>query len=500
MSRQRHGDQLLKAVDEHLRRLGWTTSDLARQSGLTPSLFTEWRQRQRSVQAHQVNRVAIAIARGYDELLEENPVGPSDKSRRARDGRAHPPERAPTDRPSAMLHVLLEELLRAAGFLPPTHQGVHNPVVNRLRRLEPGARELRVGFFRWDGLSAPKSGEAADGADNPTKNGRADGPRASGEPDEAAWEGLAVDIARLVGSLMGVRVRCTAVSWPHVHRSLEDGSVDLVGPVYLRVPMRMFNVRLSDPVPNLRCRLVGVCNAERLRQVCVREGMSLPEPGKPIERLLMDCLRERIRWIIGESEVTEALMRFLDVFVPDERIDRTTPVREIMDGVRAAVLGDAPDGVLTVFPTEMITARHALRADAMLRDATAFIPGHPTDAPLTTLAAALRDKDALERERRGVRHDLDNAVRQAEQREQSARKALLAARESSAWDDEPPVGLDLCFAARLEDKDLVRMVNESLRIIGSNEHWLSGIVDRRDAQLGRLLTEAGLLQSPAWGG
>lgn len=361
------GRRLSEAIDRHIQALGWSQQSLAEASGLSASLISEWK-KGRTAKPEHVQRVAVAIALGYDALraayadragqraLTDLPGLASEVgwvrnalprvslpvSGAALGGGAGKGGSTVEDEGEAVARCggsadvlrLLEEFMGAVGYWSPP--AARDGVFNQLRARERKDRRIKVGFFEWPGLAARSAGGK-----------------------EETWTGFSHALTALVTSLIGVRFEAVGVEWPHVHRALENGDVNLIAPVFLRAPMRMFRLRFSTPIPHVSCKLCAVCSKAGL------ERMRREDPAL-VEALESDAGPSpeqwaRVRWIVGESEITDALARLLGPGCPESSFEPRQGAGKfgsIEEGMRLAVeseRGGRRGAPLWLFPTELVS-------------------------------------------------------------------------------------------------------------------------------------------------
>jgi hypothetical protein len=151
-----------------------------------------------------VNKIAFALAMGYD-----------------RKGR--------TDYNSSKLDILLNQLLEAVGMAA-ISGAPKKGVWLRLAHQEPAERTLVTGWVNYPPFSY--------GDEVPS--------------------GLAVEIMQRIGLFMGCRLEWRRYSWSKILAALEKREIDIICPILLVLPTRMFHARFADPLPELRIWLNGV--------------------------------------------------------------------------------------------------------------------------------------------------------------------------------------------------------------------------------------------------
>lgn len=241
-------------VREHLTKLGWTQQHLlyASRDALTRSQLSAWLACERAIGRHDVNRIAWALARGYEQQMNKA-------------GRHHPTEGI------GNLDEVLNELLEAAGYTAMRGRGP-NRLFAKLARLEHHRQTMRVGFARAPGLISPEH------------------------------NGFIAHVTRRVGRLMGLSVEWREYEWRTLIDGLRSGAVDAIAPFYIKLPSRMFRIRFSDPLPGVRVQVNAV-----LHRDCLGEAIESGDQVGSIHDL--DHSKIKYGYIAGEAgEVLSMIM------------------------------------------------------------------------------------------------------------------------------------------------------------------------------------------------
>jgi hypothetical protein len=310
---QRVGDypEFFRIVDAQLGALGKQWDDFPK--GTVPkSTVSNWRSRKSRPQPAHLNAIAVTLAGWWQSQIND---------RRAVSGDA---------RPMSRLHSLVNELFVAAKYpVPvvgrPTDQVYADRYLNK--------QSLRVGVFTWSPLA---------------------------DKDETGtWSGLTYDLMPLMASLMGTHFEPVSVPWPNTVSALLKGDVDLMAPLYLRLPFKLAEVQLSDPIPRLRCKLNGAVSA------AVREKLLVKVDGKYV----ID--RSKLTFVLTQSSITHCLADLLtnSMQISDPTTGRARPATEDLEFTSISEgwssLEQQPEddsGRIRVFPTEQFTCEEARRS------------------------------------------------------------------------------------------------------------------------------------------
>lgn len=299
-----------RAIGPHLDALGWKDQKrLAKEWGFGEAQVSSLKSGNRYLQIEHVNKLAVAIAQGFDRNTEAT-------------GRL---SRSAADRPGlATLHLLLDSMLSSAGFSVFVGGKEQNTAWRRLmRRDSPGQRVIRAGYFFWPPFAQSGGGRTP-------------------------VEGLAIDLMELVARLMGATVQWVPVSWPALHDPLAAGEIDLYPPVLMRIPMRMLDFNFSKPISNIYCMPTALIATSQMRRL-------LRGPDKTGQIKAADLHLDRIVWVTGKSEVTHFLARLFDNAGEIDDSNDFSSIREACEFVLRQPF-DHERQKVRAFPTEHVTA------------------------------------------------------------------------------------------------------------------------------------------------
>jgi transcriptional regulator with XRE-family HTH domain len=234
-----------QALDAHRQKLGWTQTELGKRAQFSAGQISGWLDVEAGKPAgrNHINRLAWALASGYEDKH---------------------PRSAEVD----SLESLLSELLRAAGY----SDGLRARK-SRISRLIEDKKPLRIGVVNYPPFA------------------------------DSQQQGLAIEIAQRVLDLMGVERNWVTLSWADLIPQLTAEQIDLVAPVFLKLPMRSFKVLFSMSIEGLLVGANGIIHKDYVDDV--RSGDELKEVKA--ERLIVS---------FAEGEVGETMSRM---------IARTTP-------------------------------------------------------------------------------------------------------------------------------------------------------------------------------
>lgn len=310
--------RFLKIVDSHLHAVGGTWDSLLKMpiSRVSKHMEANWRQGKSRPQLLQVNGIAVALS----QLWQEHADAGIDR---------HNEREA---RPIAKLHVLIAELTAAAGY-PPVNPARPTNLVYAARLSE--RKPLRAGMFDWE-------------------------PLATQAETTGAWSGVAVDVLDLLGKLMGTHIEPVRVPWPNTKRSLLNGTVDLMAPLYLRLPAKLADVALSHPLPGFRCGVNGIISAEHRDRVFITagdRGKSAIDPSKICFVVNKSGITQTLADILGQRIVTSSHTGSRAGLLIEE-----LPHSSIESGWRDVIENPlTEDRRVRVFPTEELTCIVAKR-------------------------------------------------------------------------------------------------------------------------------------------
>lgn len=196
-------------VQSHLDELDWNQQRLADETQETKSQICNWLSGRPNPRRQQINKIALAIARGYDSKRRN-------------------------DSGSCELDILLNELLIAGGH-PAITGASDNEIWRRLAGRALADRTLTVGWVNYPYFSE-KHGDVP--------------------------SGLAVEIMQQIALFMGCQIQWIPCRWSTIVGRVEKREIDMACPILLELPTRMFHVKFSDPLPDIRIPLNGVVHRD----------------------------------------------------------------------------------------------------------------------------------------------------------------------------------------------------------------------------------------------
>jgi hypothetical protein len=246
---------LAVTIKYHLKALGWNQGRLAEASGISPPQITGMFTGDRSFTRSHVNRIALAMALAYRD--KKDPIFES-------------------------FDALLNTFLTDAGFS--AVPGLTDVIWTRLQGESGGsderARKLRVAWIDYTYFS---------------------------ERTATGPEGLAIDITEQICRLIGADVDWIKCEWSNVIAQLETRTVDIVAPILMLLPSRLFKVEFTETVPNIRLGISGVVNKatkdrQRIAPICLKGEVGeelctivdLPDAAKPSTCEDMDEARKQL--------------------------------------------------------------------------------------------------------------------------------------------------------------------------------------------------------------
>jgi hypothetical protein len=214
-----------REIEDHLSALGWSHAKLCQEAEISKAQLSGWlHTHDRSVGRNHILRLAVAIARGYDELRRTKAV--------------HGEWGVDT------LDALINRLFWLAGYTALTGW----PQDLAWTRLsEPGER-LTVGWIRYPPFcySASRS-------------------RTTGEDLVA---GIAIEITTRVADLLGIELKWRELTWEDVFGKLRLHEVDIICPILMLLPARMLkSVSFSTPIPGAHLAVNGIVHSEYADEV-----------------------------------------------------------------------------------------------------------------------------------------------------------------------------------------------------------------------------------------
>lgn len=216
--------KLTRMLEDHLEELKWSQKTLAERLGIDPALVCKWIKGRQDIHPKQINRLAVVIAQGYDEQHRE-------------------------DRGMNCLDGLLNELLMAAGRSAAITGRNPNSV---WARLSTSTRQLRVGWV----LYPPFCNEQR-------------------SPIAAGPVGVSVDVMMRVAELLGAELDWKLYDWGTILPALIHREIDIICPILLVLPTRMFQIRFSDILPELSIGVNGVVHKQYYSRVFLNHGQEL---------------------------------------------------------------------------------------------------------------------------------------------------------------------------------------------------------------------------------
>jgi transcriptional regulator with XRE-family HTH domain len=214
-------NRVSERVKRHLDDLHWTQKHLAERAGINESDISQLLNGKRDFHPSHLNRIAVAIARGYDahEHSDHDGLGLDN------------------------LHGLINQFLVDAGFSAIT--GREKNVI--WARLLKGRRQLKVGWVHYYPFSYLTS------------------PAGAGTP-----VGLAADVMKHVAELMGAEISWHPLNWGDIIPALVQRQIDLILPILLVLPTRMFQIQFSETLPDLSIPVNGLVHKKFRSRIFLR--------------------------------------------------------------------------------------------------------------------------------------------------------------------------------------------------------------------------------------
>ena len=226
----------------HLRELKWNKAELAEKAGIARAQISVVMAENplRAIGRKHAEKIALAIAKGYAD--SQKPQAPSADS-------------------------VFNELLTVAGYSP--NVGSSRDLV-WTRLTGEGEHVLRAAWIHYPPF-------AIDGR-----------------------SGFAIDVTQRLAEMMGVDIDWVPFKkWSELTDAIRSREIDLICPVLLKLPMRMFQFRFSEALRGIEIRVNGIIHENFLERVIIKKG-SLHE---------LNARRLLVNYVAGE--VGETLRRLI---------------------------------------------------------------------------------------------------------------------------------------------------------------------------------------------
>lgn len=200
-----YAPRFAKLLDEHLQRLGWDKTVLSEETekissiSISPAQLSRWAKGQRSVSRAMAIRAAVAISLEYEKRCESGQFTGSTSG-------------------LDYLDSTLQEFLNVAGY--PGNLELSQPrnvVWNQIQK----SKSIEVGYTSIPPWAVP-------GNEVPT--------------------GASIEIARRVTMLLGLNVRWHEFDWSELPHAIRERRIDVVAPILMNMPSRLYEYRFSDPI------------------------------------------------------------------------------------------------------------------------------------------------------------------------------------------------------------------------------------------------------------
>lgn len=299
-------------IQGHMKNLNWSQEKLAVESALTQSMisYAVLSKPDRTIGRHEINRIAWAVAKGYEELHGKD---------------------APIGLGINYLDLMLNELLEAAG-MPAIHGGSFDQQLNKIL----SRKKIVVGWFPWGGVAEPTT------VDN-------------------IFRGDSYKIMERITRLLGLKVQYEQIGLDEITKSLIERKVDVVAP-FLALPSRLLEIDTTRQINGYSCGVNAVLRKEHMGRL--GKNPQLPS--------LHFSHREDINWslmelvyveggtpevlkniLIGEeSVVTKEVKNFQEgiTLITEKSVTDRGLIRcFVADAVSCADLGNRHDGLAKLF-------------------------------------------------------------------------------------------------------------------------------------------------------
>lgn len=239
--------QFVNLIAHHLRELEWNKAELAEKAGIARAQVSVIMAENppRSIGRKHAEKIALAIAKGYAD--SQKPQAPSADS-------------------------VFNELLTIAGYSP--IMGSSRDLV-WTRLTGEGRHVLRAAWIHYPPFAV----------DDRT--------------------GFAIDVTQRLAEMMGVDINWTPFrKWSELTDAIRSREIDIICPVLLKLPMRMFQLRFSETLPGIEIRVNGVVHGQ-FRKKAMIPNLEEPDPRRLLVNYAAGEVGETLRRLIAHGADTE---------------------------------------------------------------------------------------------------------------------------------------------------------------------------------------------------
>ncbi|MCC3422945.1 MAG: transporter substrate-binding domain-containing protein [Microcoleus sp. PH2017_01_SCD_O_A] len=192
--------KFVQVVEGYLTKANWTKQQFMAEIQVGEAQFYRWARGENVPTKAIVNRVAVFLARRLDEVYQNLPHNPFPVS--------------------DTIDGLLNELLETAGY----SASVRGKGIDSSWQEIAHKRSWKLGYTSVS-------------------------PKWAKVPDDygEAPTGMAIDLAEIVGDLLGIRTEWQYLTWDEMPSAVAERKVHGIAPFMLAAPERFFNYRFSDP-------------------------------------------------------------------------------------------------------------------------------------------------------------------------------------------------------------------------------------------------------------